>query len=294
VIFLGYDFYGDESAMDYTPISSNEIRHVSIAGAVIDELYITNNIDYDMKEIPQEWDYDTVMHALFNNSLTAGNVNYTVKELTALRLKRREVGTYKWLTLAEFPISNIDDLSVTYIDRYAETGKDVEYMLVAVTSAVEGSYNSSAVSSFFDGIVVTEKDMTYRAFVYDYIPTERNQITSVVTTLKGRYPYVIKNADTNYTSGQIQGGFFPMIGCEITHDYFETAQHREELIDFLTNGKPKVLKFDDGRSYIINVVDNVSHTADIPMRYTSFNFVQTGDAENTTDLYNAGLIDVDL
>ena len=294
MIFLGYDFYSDESALDYTPVISEEIKKVTIAGAVMDEFYITNDINYDMSTIPQEWDKYTVLHAFFENSLTAGNVNYTVRELTALRLKRREVGTYKWLTLAEFQINSIDDLSVTYIDRYAETDKDMEYMLVAVTDSVEGTYNSSAVSSEFNGIVLAEQDISYRAHVYDYTPTERNQITSVVTTLRGRYPYVIKNTDTNYTSGQIQAGFFPVINCEINYDYIDTTRYREEFIDFLTNGKPKVLKLDDGRTYIVNIVDNIQYTSDAIGRYTTFNFVQTGDAKNTTDLFEAGLIDVDL
>lgn len=294
MIFIGYDFFADESALDYVPIPQDTEYKLELNNSVVDELYVSSNITYDMSAVPPSWDFDTAIHAQFNNSLTAGNVDYMVSEVTALRLKRREIGTYEWLTLAEFPVSTIEDMNVTYVDRFAETNKEYEYMLIAITSSVEGSFNSSSVESLFDGIAISEKDTTYRAFVYDYVPTERNQITSVITTLKGRYPYVIKNAETNYTSGQIHAAFFPIVGCEFNYNYLENTAHREELTDFLTNGRPKVIKLDDGRSWIANIVDNVSHSADGLVLYTDFNFVQTGDANNMDDLYDANLIDIQI
>ena len=294
MIFLGYDFYSDESGLDYVPAPIDSINEIEIAHIVADELYVSNNTIYDMNSIPQNWDFDTVLHALFNGNLAAGNLEYIVSELTALRLKRREVGTYDWLTLAEFPINSVEDAAITYIDRYVEAGKNVEYMIVGVTNNVEGSFSIGSVNSEFDGVVVAEKDIAYRAFFYDYVPTERNHTTSVITTLNGRYPYVIKNAETNYTSGNIHGAFLPMIGCEVNIDNIEGTRHREEFTDFLTNGKPKVIKLDDGRSFIVNIVDNVRHSADMPILYTDFSFVETGDVNNTADLYYADLIDVDL
>ena len=291
-MFLGYDFYRDASALDYVIISSNNMKKVSANHAVIDELYASSNVLYDMTSIPQEWDFDTAIHALFNNSLAAGNTEHMIDELSSMLLKRREVGTYEWLTLAEFPITNIDDMLITYTDRFAETNKQYEYMLVAITQNVDdSSFNSDTINSLFDGIVIAEKDIAYRAYIYDYVPTERNQTTSVITTLKGRYPYVIKNAETNYTSGQVHAAFFPLIECEPNYDYFTNTAYREELSDFLTNGKPKVLKLDDGRSWIVSIVDNIQHSEN-GMLYTDFSFVQTGDSTNSDDMYNADLIDV--
>ena len=294
MIFLGYDFYNDESAMDSVPVVATPITVIALNNSIVDEIYASENTTYDMSTIPQEWTFETSLHALFNNSLAGGNTNYTVNELSALRLKRREVGTYEWITLAEFPINSLEDLDITYTDRFVETNMEVEYMLVAVSNAVEGRFNSGTIESFFEGVVISEKDITYRAFFYDAIPTERNQITSVITTLKGRYPYVIRNGETNYTSGQIHAGFYPAVGCEINFDYIDATKHREELTDFLTNGKPKLLKLDDGRSFIVNIIDNIAHSSDGPMLYTDFSFVQTGDAWNTQDLYEAGLIEINL
>lgn len=291
MLFLNYDFWGDESAMDFTPITSDKITKIELQHAMFDELYASKNTKYNMSHIPSVWDYETILHAYFEGTLTAGNINYTIQELVAMRLKRREVNTYDWVTLAEFPIENETSLDISYVDRYAEAGKQYEYSLVAVmTSNVEGSVVSSFVESEFDGIMVAEKDKGYRAFIYDYTPTERNQITSVVTTLANKYPYIIRNSAANYTSGTVHAAFIPLDGCQIAHDYMNDTLYREEFTDFLTNGNPKLIKFDDGRSWIVNIVDNVSQSAASDILYTDFNFVETGNSKSNQDLYNADLI----
>lgn len=295
MIVLGANFYNDDDALNFTVPSQTDVTKISLQHMEADELYMTKNTDYDLSTIPEGWDYDTILHAWFDNTLTAGNVNYTVSEISSLRLKRREVGTYNdWITIAEFPVSSVDDFLITYIDRYVGTGIEVEYMLIAVSGNAEGSYNNNTIYSEYEGILIAEKDTAYRAFIYDYVSSERNQLSSVVVPLKGKYPFVIKNGDTNYTSGQVHAGFFPLDGCEINHDYLMSTKYREALTDFLTNGKPKLLKLDDGRSWIVNIVDNVGHSADGPILYTDFNFVQTGDALSSQDLYYANLIDVNL
>ena len=293
MLILGYEFYSDDSALDFTPAGNTDVEKIALANGLLDEIYLTNNVSYNMSTIPTVWDYDTVLHGFLNDSLTAGNVDYTVSEITSLRLKRREVGTYEWVTLAEFPVSKIEDFMVTYIDRYVGAGINTEYMLVAVSNNVEGSFNNNTIKSNYDGIVISEKDTAYRAFIYDYTSTERNQLTNIVTPLKGRFPFVIRNGDTNYTSGRVHAGFLPLNGCEINMDYLMSTRHREELTDFLTNGKPKLLKLDDGRSWIVNIVDNIVHSEKGAL-FTDFSFVQTGDALSSQDLYYADLIDVNL
>ena len=67
-------------------------------------------------------------------------------------------------------------------------------------------------------------------------------------------------------------------------------------MDFLTDGRPKILKVSDGRMWLINVDggsvsdnegDHWLH------RMTSFNWFESGDCLNECDLYDADLIDID-
>lgn len=292
MIFLNYDLCGDKTSIDGIIPASTNITDVTMSNAVVDELYVSKNIEYDMSSIPQEWDYETILHALFNENIAAGNVGFLLDEVSLLRLKRRESGTYEWITLAEFPINAVEDFNISYIDRYANASTTYEYALVAVSDAnIEGSSNAAEVESKFDGVMIAEKDMAYRAFLYDYTPTERNQLTSVVTTLHSKYPFIIKNSIANYTSGQIHAAFLPISECFIEHDYVQDSLYREAFTDFLTNGNPKLLKLDDGRSWIVNIIDNVSHNENNGILYTDFSFVETGDANNNQDLYDANLVD---
>lgn len=293
MIFLNYDFWHDDAAMDYIVPADSEITTMTLNNGIYDELYVTGDTNYDMSQIPTEWDFATILHALFKDNFVAGNVNYTISEIDALRLKRRKVGTYDWVVLADFPIVSVDDASVHYIDRYVNAGETVEYALVAVSNGAEGTSNTNSIESTFDGIVIAEKDISYRAFLYDYTPTERNHPTGIVTTLNSKYPFVVRNSKANYTSGQIHAAFLPGTSCQIIPDYFDDTAYREVFTDFLTNGRPKILKLDDGRSWIINVVDNIGHSENNTILYTDFNFVETGNPTDNQALYNGNLIDVD-
>lgn len=294
MIFLGNTFWSDGESVSQTIVNSENIKNVRLNNGYIDEVYLSHNTTYSMDVIPQEWGFDTIFHAFFKNTLGAGNVDYLATEITALRLKRREAGTYEWLTIAEFPVNSIEDLTISYIDKYVPMGDTVEYMLVAMINNIESTFAISTAESIYDGIVISEKDETYRAFVYEYVPTERNQQTAVITTLKGKYPYVIRNGESNYTSGQVHAGFFPLDGCELDMEFLMSTEYREKLTDFLTNGKPKLLKLDDGRSWIVSIIDNIVHSEDGGILYTDFSFVQTGNALDTEDLYEADLINVNV
>lgn len=294
MIFLGDTFWGGKSSMSNIIVPVSPVKEVIVNNAHVDEVYLSHNTTYDTSSIPQQWNFDTIFRATFDETLGAGNVDYLATEITALRLKRREEGTYEWLTIAEFPVNSIEDLTISYIDKYVPMGDTVEYMLVAMINNVESTFAISTAESIYDGIVISEKDETYRAFVYEYVPTERNQQTAVITTLKGKYPYVIRNGESNYTSGQVHAGFFPLDGCELDIEYLMSTEYREKLTDFLTNGRPKLLKLDDGRSWIVSIVDNIVHSEDGGILYTDFSFVQTGDALDTEDLYEADLINVNV
>lgn len=294
MLFLNCDFWNDADTLDCIIPGNNSIASVSLQNAVVDEIYVSKDTAYDMATIPQNWDYKTILHAVFNDSINAGNVDFLLDEISLLRLKRREKGTYEWITLAEFAINTIEDFNVNYIDKYTNTNVSYEYALIAVSdSNVEGETNVIEVESLFDGIMIAEKDVSYRAFIYDYMPTERNQLTSVVSTLNSRYPFVVRNSISNYTSGQIRAAFLPTDSCMIAHDYVQDALYREVFTDFLTNGKPKLLKLDDGRCWIVNVVDNVLHSENNGILFTDFNFVETANSRDGQNLYDAGLIDID-
>lgn len=291
---IGFDFicdFTDVSSTGFSPmaVSNEDYTDVQVANAVVDGLYITKNTDVPTDELQTEWDYDTIINANYNGNYRGGNIDFTVEETDFLRLKVKDKDGYNWITLVEFPVETKDDLQISFVDRYRNSEQDLEYAIVPVTDNTEGNYSTAEVKSEFEGIVVAESDISYRAFAYDEVEVTRNNSINYITTLSHKYPYSIINARYNYATGTISAGFYPLVDNEIDLSYSGIIKYRETVVDFLTNGKPKVLKLDDGRSWIVNIDAGITIKPQSEAYYIEFGFTQIGDSQSTEDLYNAGL-----
>ena len=123
----------------------------------------------------------------------------------------------------------------------------------------------------------------------------RTKPANVVTTLSGKYPYVVSNANTDYESGQFSMMFMPKDSDgEYTteNDYI----YREGIKAFLNDGKPKIMKLSDGRIWMIATTNGLTEDNGEVEHYVhhSFNWVEIGDPESSSDLYNNNFIDVNL
>lgn len=283
------------------------VKNMTLTNMNIDELYaaVPNNRElydnWNIYQIPDKWDINTVMKAEYENDYRAGNIHKTIEEIDAVRLRKMAKGEYLWTVLKEIPVNVEADLKFTYTDRYENSGEEIRYSIVPVYSNSIGTSIETSVMSKFEGIAISNSNITYRAFVYDYPSLSRTHSYAAVTTLRGKYPYVFRNAQYNYISGSVSAGFFPV---ETVENVFrggpvpelvtrpdEITLHNEEFIDFLTDGTPKLIKFDDGRSWIVAINDTVTYGSPENGYYTQFTFTQIGDPKNEDDLYEANLID---
>jgi hypothetical protein len=75
-------------------------------------------------------------------------------------------------------------------------------------------------------------------------------------------------------------------------DYDAELTLREYVISFMKNGKPKIMKNDKGRYYLIVAKDvkEKPHARDDASVTMSFNWVEIGDAEDLVTLVNSGLL----
>lgn len=295
ILFLGRTFCGSRNSLDYTATSLNNINHVIIKEGIYDDLYITKNIDTEMS-IPyqeKEWDFDTILNAHFNGDLEAGNISIVLEQVSSMKLKRRQIGTNSWVTLYEFPIYDEDDINFSYIDKYVKAKVEYEYAIIPIINNNEGNYNINNIKTWFDGIFIVDKKNNYSTRLNIDISTQKNKPTTVVNTLGRKYPFVIQNGENNYYSGSVTAEFYKnKNNCDF--DIENSYIYREEFMDFLYNGKPKLLKNDDGRMWMISVIDSSPENKDThPDKIsTSFNFTEIGDSNSQIDLYSNNFIDV--
>lgn len=292
---IGCSAYGYINGCSKTPIPSSDLSSVTVRHSVIDDLFITKNTNLSHSDmVSAQWDYDTILHAGFNGNLNAGNVDYTLDQVSALRIKRREVNTFNWITLYEIPINSVSDFNFEKISYLERANTEYEFALVPVNNGIEGNYNTNTVKSLFDGVVIIDRNAVFKTVLNTSISMQKNRPDSIVTPLGRKYPMSISNGYNNYDSGSIKATFIQQIGLEF--DVEHGWRWRKKFMDYLVDSNTKVLKFYDGRMWLVAITGSPSEDSSehIDMPYTSFEWVEIGDVESSYDLYKHGLIDVNV
>lgn len=309
-MFLGVSFFGGADALPLTPTNATNDTYVGVTRGLYDNIYVTRkpDIDIDTTVNGLTWDTDTIMNATFENkSLSASNINYITKTVNLVFIKRREKGTYNWMTIQVKRISDIKDINVTGIDYMAGGNRVYEYALVPAYMddhgiIQEGAYNISSITSSFDGAFVVEKNKIYGTAIDTTYNSQRNAPSNTVELFNHKYPKYVRNTLANYDSGTVTGEFTRFIPCESMteaggqFDFYNNFSYRKAFKDFLMDGKPKVLKVDNGDMWLVNIVDAPTDQSsnDISFQRTiSFNWVECGDVTSEQDLYLAGISDID-
>ena len=71
------------------------------------------------EKIPQEWDYETILHAYFAGNLLAGNVQFAARNIGEVHIRRREKNSFQWIDLFHIPIETEEDFKFVRYDPYA-------------------------------------------------------------------------------------------------------------------------------------------------------------------------------
>ena len=295
--FVGYNFFADVNALDSAPSSVDNITSTQLSNAIFDHFNVTKNTNTLFStDIPANWDYDTILDASFDGVLNAGNVDFLVDPISAIKIKRRAQGTFNWLTLKTIPVDNIEDLTFVFNDFLNGYGITYEYALVPVLNDIEGNYIINSVFSQFNGVFIGDAEKTFK-FLYDveYGSNARNQQVGTFQPLGKQYPIIVANGLLSYESGSVSATI-------LNDDYEDTGiidpsaivQKKTIIKDYLTKKKAKLLKDFNGNVWLCMVTDNVQVTyrtgSAMSIPQIQFNWVQIGDANNQSDLYANGVI----
>ena len=297
-ILIGYNFFEDINAIDPFCVSVANITNTQISNGIFNHLNITKNINENYTSYPPNWDFDTIMDANFNGNINAGNLGQLSKEITEIKIKRRVVGEYDWTTIQIIPINSYEDLSFTINDNLNLNNMEYEYAFVPISNGIEGNYITQTIYSQFDGIFICDINTIYK-FYYgvEYGSNDRVQQVGVLEPYGQKYPIIISNSLINYETGSIKGSILP-------DDFGKTSNNiinreaislkKKNLFDFLTNGKPKIIKDWNQNQWLVFITSNPSasfnNNVGMGLVDVEFEWTEVGDINNKLDLYNNGLI----
>ena len=295
MLILGCGILGTSGSYSPTPTSVEKINNFAIANGEYDTFSITRNINEpNTQDINVVWDNDTLMIATFDTNLSAGNVAYVLANTSHLLIKRRVKSTYKWITIFSKEINTLDDFKISFNDYYSSNEK-YEYAIVNVLNGAEGNYNIIEVESKFNGLYIADKNNIYGT-LYDIgnINISRPHEGILYKLNNQKYPVYSSNSKANYEIGEASGYFVKTdtYSCSLLTE--DSNDYRHDIIDFLTDDKPKILKTYDGRMWLVNIHGDVKDEVDghYLHRIITFPWTETGDYNSEKDLYNAGLSDV--
>ena len=299
MFFLGGFTGCDAFSLPCSPVCRADITEVRLQNGRYDTLFASKKTDNALTPaIPDDWDFDTIMYAKFNkNSLNAGNVNWTLNNISHILIKRREINTFHWTTIAVKEILKKTDFKISGTDYTTAAKTEYEYAVVPFYYGVEGDYDTTRIYSDFNEIFILGKNGTiHTPLGSGYLDVTNNAPSSYITTIHGRYPTVIRNSRTNYKTGSFSGNFIKYDGRRLQYsvDDRSITNMQNDVIRFLSDGIPKLIKHFDGRTILANIDSDIANNAEghYKNRVISFNFTEIGDYTSAQDLYSAGLSDV--
>lgn len=301
MFFVGNATLGGRHSGDITPTNVSPVNAVELLNGIFGSLFVSSDFACDLNDLA--WGNSTVLWAKFDGNLLAGNLDVVAENLSAFLIKRRRKGKVEdWVTLFSISVkdesgkTDVSKLKFERFDKYVASGVEYEFAIIPVVNGKEGGYNVREIVPKFEGIFIVTKDQMYNAIFDMNTQVQRNHPSAVVNTIASKYPFVISHSKNNYYSGNVSATFVEVDRMQCKLKSAEGYEYRKDLMDFLCDGTPKMLKTYTGETFLIAVTDNPSEER---LQYTdkvttSFNFNEIGDAENLVDLYNNGLIDINI
>ena len=296
MIFLGNTFHGGENASYPPAVDTKKITEVQLSDGTYNHLVLTSDASMEVRDISDEWDYNTKINATFDANFDAGNTGFSLRNTDYVVIKRREVGSTHWVIIYAKEIHTVADFDISFTDKYARSKTEYQYCVSSYTNGIENSFILDNVYSEFDGYYIADKDCLFGT-IYDVdgCDTSKNMANQVIRLLNSKYASVVSNSDINYESGSVTGSFIRMdeVTGEVRPD--DGLRYRSSLKNRLVSKKPLILKIQDGRIWMIKVTvsPTESMTGQQDLRSINFEWAEVGDVEDMQSLFENGLSDVD-
>ncbi len=294
-MFIGTSFASGNNSFSNTATVDARITSFVISKIILDEMYVTKNIliDFDW-DIPKDWDFDTLLHALYQGDTNAGNVSYTEEIVSKVKIKKRFVGDFVWKTIYEKNINVNEDFNFELYDYYEPSNKDIEYAYVAVIAGTDSDTFSNMVHSKFYSYFLCGKDISYPMILDTSNDITYNRESKTIVSPGRKYPYVVHNGMAKYYSGSLTTTFIEPKNCRF--DKINGWKYRNLIDQFLTDGNAKILKSFEGDIWMINIIGSLPRTQNGHYQNIShqIEWVECGDPTMIGDLYDNGFIDTDI
>ena len=312
ISFCGYNFCMDEDALNPMPTNISDFKSVKIENAIYDQINFEQQAETPYETTKPIWNIYTVLNCDFTDGIGAGNVNFTLSQLSSIKIKRRKyipvedvpflvdesLDDLKWVTIKDVPIYDESSLSEIIRDYLVPSNETFEYAVIPVLQGVEGDYIKDFVTTDFNGVFITDTTNNFNLNKkVSYSGISSVQEIGTLTPLGRKYPIVIKNGEADYETGSVSA---MLLGKDYDKTHIINRKAVVEQINdikkFLKNNKPKILKDWNGNIWIIRIIGNPNVAYDnnygMGVGTVTFEWIEQGKYNNEQDLYNNDFVDI--
>lgn len=182
-----------------------------------------------------------------------------IGDVASIVISRKRSDSNTWEEIYTISVAAIEDFSFELVDYITLSGVLYDYNFDIMDSTGVIPIESGIIHNTkcsFEGLFVGNANRQYIAGANFKTETNRNTQVQHVTTLEGKYPYRVSNANTNYTTGKSAGLFLKL--TEDKRRFVPDSDHSysKEILDFLTDGTSKVIKTHDGQAWYVSIDAN--------------------------------------
>lgn len=293
-MFLGIDMFSGKYAMQPQYSDIGTLTGLGLTDGTYDHLFLSSDTTKTAGNLFDDWEFSTKINADYSTSMDGGNTGFSLKNTDTVIIKRREKGTMDWVTIFTIPINKIEDFNFIKEYYYGRSGVSYDFMIISSIGGIQNSYVLAECASSFEGLCLADQTTFYQTvYNLDAIEITRNLNDTVLHLLNDTYPVVISNDSTSYDSGTVSACFLKMndydavLGCP-------AVKYREEILNWLSNKKAKILKLENGRIKLIRITGMPSETdgGHPDLQKVNFDFVEIGNVDSEADLYRTHLSDI--
>lgn len=275
------------------------LTNFELYGNIYDNLDITKDTTKTISESFPTWDYNTELNCDFNNNINGGNVNITLSQLSGLKIKRREYGTFEWMTIYERSVSSITDLYIDIQDSYIPSGNKFQWAIVPILNGgIEGDYIIEDLDVILNGTFLSNGDNIFK--LYNSVVLGQGVQNVRIGQLQPiglEYPILIQNGKVNNYSNTLTANLYGYNFEETRRiDRNDVIKQADDFLKFVTNGKSFCITDWNGNIWIgkTNVAPILSYNNSYGNGVITVNlsFVEQGKYNNQRDMKNNGLLNV--
>jgi len=240
-----------------TPSSIGSAYRIDLKNGKFDEVKVDTSLDIVNSFIKEDWSYFTTLLADFKNTLEAGNISNSGMAIQKLRIKKRKIENLVWENIKDFDY-DIATINYEVEDFFIQSYQEYEYGICPVTEEIEGKLNLNSIEPIFEKTFILDSDNV--AILYynlSYSEVENVQEKSILTTLgDSRFPTTL-NSNIDYKQSSIQSTLLSPATEQLNGviSIKDEQIYRKNMIDFLKNNRPKLLKDGVGNYYCVMLKD---------------------------------------